>query len=574
AAAFGTADSAAAAGSDSPIAAAAGAAAAPNSPNSPAETSPASTVSGAAAIVAESWTENRGVARPAGTRPVAARPFVVDLEEAGVVGDVRAIAFLGGFSEPALAVLFEATPTWGGWLAASRHTCRLVLLSLAPAQGRVAPIWKIDRLPHDATALAAVPTAAAGNTGGTGSGGGVLVLCTNAVLHVWRGEVRACIAANGYAAVTVDATAFPLQPNEGDWGWASAPAVAAPATAAAAAAAAAAPIDLTVDAPVELDDCRIAFLCADCALIVLRRGELFMLRLHLGAESGGIGGAGGGALASAGGCGMSLRPIGAAVPVAAIVVAPFAGGEGGGDGSGGDGGGVGGAGGGVSSAASGLLFFGSRLADSLLVRYGVAREPPPPPLDSTGAERAEVKAALADMEGVLPALPGNASSLAFGEAAAEEMVGLGGDSMQVVVEVDRNGDQISAEAAAAAAVDTERAAFEAAAASLESLAPEASDALALAEAAEATTLMEKAPTTDLASGDSRLDGGLQQLPPVDPATAVEPEVEASPAKNGADGAEGPDGAAAAAAAALLSAASCTASEVQPPECPPPAPPDS
>lgn len=43
---------------------------------------------------------------------------------------IKAAAFLEGFYEPALALLYEPVQTCGGRLAKRRSTCRLVLLSL------------------------------------------------------------------------------------------------------------------------------------------------------------------------------------------------------------------------------------------------------------------------------------------------------------------------------------------------------------------------------------------------------------------------------------------------------------
>ncbi|CAM9407980.1 unnamed protein product, partial [Sphacelaria rigidula] len=71
-----------------------------------------------------------GGSRVPGAHWTVSRPFTVDLEAAGVEGFIKAAAFLEGFHEPALALLYEPVQTCAGRLAQRRSTCRLVLLSL------------------------------------------------------------------------------------------------------------------------------------------------------------------------------------------------------------------------------------------------------------------------------------------------------------------------------------------------------------------------------------------------------------------------------------------------------------
>jgi hypothetical protein len=142
------------------------------------------------------------------------QPFSVDLEDAGVLGSLKHLAFLHGFNEPALALLHEPKLTWGGRLAHARHTCRLTLLSLNLQQGRAPPIWRVTGLPSDSHTVAAPPLPQ----------GGALVISVNGVVRVCEGEAVSALGVNGFATVTVGGKGgvnCALLKNEGDYGWAS-----------------------------------------------------------------------------------------------------------------------------------------------------------------------------------------------------------------------------------------------------------------------------------------------------------------------------------------------------------------
>ncbi|CAN0545081.1 unnamed protein product, partial [Ectocarpus sp. 8 AP-2014] len=71
---------------------------------------------------------------------------------------IKAAAFLEGFHEPALALLYEPIQTCAGRLASKRSTCRLALLSINLTQGRAPVIWQVENLPHDSWELVPVPS--------------------------------------------------------------------------------------------------------------------------------------------------------------------------------------------------------------------------------------------------------------------------------------------------------------------------------------------------------------------------------------------------------------------------------
>ena len=119
------------------------------------------------------------------------------------------------------------------------------------------------------------------------------------------------------------------------------------------------------DVCVELDVVKCAFLTPTSMLLSLRTGEVYALRLHLTAA---VIAPGRGAVAGGGApnrvVGQSMRPVGRASPCSVLAVSA-AGGRRGRNSDRVDGGGGGG-------ASTGLVFMGSRVGDSLLVKYAVA----------------------------------------------------------------------------------------------------------------------------------------------------------------------------------------------------------
>eukprot|EP00903_Cladosiphon_okamuranus_P018754 g17257.t1 len=350
------------------------------------------------------------------------RPFTIDLEEAGVTGFIKAAAFLEGFHEPALALLYEPIQTCAGRLASKRSTCRLVVFSINLTQGRAPSVWQVDSLPHDSWDLVAVPSPV----------GGVQVISTNAVMHVNQSEVRSILAVNGYARATVEPALLgcPLRGGDSDWGWASFRRSHSEREV----------VDLSsYDVCVELDVVKCVFLTPTSMFLSLRTGEVYALRLHLAAAivaPGTRAGGGGGAPNRV--VGQSMRPVGRASPCSVLAVSAAAG-----FGRGGDSDRVGGNGGG-DGASTGLVFMGSRVGDSLLVKYAVASAGTQP--GKRGKEASDVGAA-----GLMRELKVEA------ENEEREGVGGGGGAANGVV---GGGEEAVAAAAAAASSATAAAAAE------------------------------------------------------------------------------------------------------------------
>ncbi|KNC97783.1 cleavage/polyadenylation factor CFT1 [Spizellomyces punctatus DAOM BR117] len=117
------------------------------------------------------------------------------------VRNVVDVAFLYGFFEPTLAILYEPIQTWTGRLAARKDTKSLIVVSLDITQRSYPVLFKVDHLPYNATSLIPVPPPV----------GGLVVLSPNALIHVDQTSVPgvAC-AVNSYYGMESN---FPAPPS-------------------------------------------------------------------------------------------------------------------------------------------------------------------------------------------------------------------------------------------------------------------------------------------------------------------------------------------------------------------------
>ncbi|KAH8992719.1 CPSF A subunit region-domain-containing protein [Lactarius akahatsu] len=116
--------------------------------------------------------------------------FVLDLA-AGVdehIKNVVDFVFLPGFNNPTVAVLFQPQQTWTGRLKEFKDTMSLYIFTL-DLVSRIYPIiTKVDGLPYDCLSL--IPCSS--------SLGGVVILASNAVIHVDQATRRVALPVNGW----------------------------------------------------------------------------------------------------------------------------------------------------------------------------------------------------------------------------------------------------------------------------------------------------------------------------------------------------------------------------------------
>lgn len=98
-------------------------------------------------------------------------------------------AFLPGFHEPTIAVLYSATPSTCTRLEALKDTCALAIVSMDMHKRAFSTIGFIEALPFDCHRLLALPR----------SLGGLLVVSGNALIHVEPGSPGCGIAVNAFA---------------------------------------------------------------------------------------------------------------------------------------------------------------------------------------------------------------------------------------------------------------------------------------------------------------------------------------------------------------------------------------
>lgn len=173
------------------------------------------------------------------------RPFILILSKLGVTGRILDIAFLEKYVEPTIMILHETKPTWDGRFATSRDNCSLTVLSLNVVQRLHPMIWNADGLPYNALKIVPVPDPI----------GGVLVLCTNAILYFNQTQYFGLSLNTGFGASTVNPAKFPLLIN---------------------------PYELNI---MLSDDTQYEFLTPQEFIFTLENGSMYILDLQLSATS-------------------------------------------------------------------------------------------------------------------------------------------------------------------------------------------------------------------------------------------------------------------------------------------------
>ncbi|KAJ1979968.1 mRNA cleavage and polyadenylation factor subunit, partial [Dimargaris verticillata] len=131
--------------------------------------------------------------------------FVLDLQQLdSPIANVIDIAFLQGYYEPTLAILYEAPAvTWTGNLHESKDTCAVAVLSFDLEKQTTPVIYHRANLPYDCIRLASVPSPT----------GGLLVVAANALIYLDQGQSGLGVAVNS-AAIKAEYTEFSLKPAE------------------------------------------------------------------------------------------------------------------------------------------------------------------------------------------------------------------------------------------------------------------------------------------------------------------------------------------------------------------------
>ncbi|KAI0264066.1 CPSF A subunit region-domain-containing protein [Russula aff. rugulosa BPL654] len=122
--------------------------------------------------------------------------FVLDLA-ADVDEHIRNVVdfvFLPGFNNPTVAVLFQAQQTWTGRLKEFKDTMSLYIFTLDLVSRTYPTMTKVDGLPYDCLSL--IPCSSAL--------GGVVILTSNAVIHVDQATRRVALSVNGWQSRVSD----------------------------------------------------------------------------------------------------------------------------------------------------------------------------------------------------------------------------------------------------------------------------------------------------------------------------------------------------------------------------------
>ncbi|KAL0094494.1 CPSF A subunit region-domain-containing protein [Phycomyces blakesleeanus] len=121
--------------------------------------------------------------------------FVIELEKIDPrIRNVIDMTFLSGYYEPTLAILFQPEQTWTGRLATTKDTVSIVVISLDLSAKAYPIIYSLDNLPYDCRSLVALPKPV----------DGLLVIASNALLHVSQGSPGVGVAVNGYTNKTTE----------------------------------------------------------------------------------------------------------------------------------------------------------------------------------------------------------------------------------------------------------------------------------------------------------------------------------------------------------------------------------
>ncbi|KAJ6661478.1 hypothetical protein lerEdw1_014387 [Lerista edwardsae] len=129
--------------------------------------------------------------------------YIIDVRELDEkLLNIIDMQFLYGYYEPTLLILFEPNQTWPGRVAVRQDTCSIVAISLNIMQKVHPVIWSLSNLPFDCTQALAVPKPI----------GGVVIFAVNSLLYLNQSVPPYGVSLN---SLTNGTTVFPLKVQEG-----------------------------------------------------------------------------------------------------------------------------------------------------------------------------------------------------------------------------------------------------------------------------------------------------------------------------------------------------------------------
>ncbi|KAF4616622.1 hypothetical protein D9613_008890 [Agrocybe pediades] len=131
--------------------------------------------------------------------------FILDLpaQVDPYLRNVIDFAFLPGFNNPTLAVLFQTQQTWTGRLKEHKDTVKLIIFTLNIAAQQYPTITLVEGLPYDSLYILPTSTAL----------GGVVVVTSNALIYVDQSSRRVALPLNGWPPRISDVDFLPANPT-------------------------------------------------------------------------------------------------------------------------------------------------------------------------------------------------------------------------------------------------------------------------------------------------------------------------------------------------------------------------
>ncbi|KAJ3853994.1 CPSF A subunit region-domain-containing protein [Lentinula lateritia] len=175
--------------------------------------------------------------------------YILDLPQSvsSSIHNIIDFAFLPGFHNPTIAVLFNERPTWTGRLEEAKDTCGLIIFSMSNSfsswggiSSTFTVITNIPNLPYDAYALVPCISGVAG----------LVILTSNSVVYVDQATKKLMLPVNGWATRVSDIAAVNVS-------------------------------DVAQTRDLALEGSRAAFISETTLLLILARGDAYTVTLAM-----------------------------------------------------------------------------------------------------------------------------------------------------------------------------------------------------------------------------------------------------------------------------------------------------